>query len=161
MRFTINTSIVMVSLLVASTADAQVPGSFRDLHSLMRTGDGLTITDRAGEVTKGRLLAVADRSLRIRSESGPRDVAEASVATIERVRSRTRKGMLIGLVSGAVIGAVAVTVTSSGGFDRGQFILPAALLFGGLGAGVGAAVGVATPEHRVVFQVSNPPVRTP
>jgi hypothetical protein len=141
---------------VATVAGAQVPDSFHDLQASLHGGERLRITDETGRVTNGRLMALSDQSLRLLIQSGQVDVSASSVVRIEHVRSRAGKGALVGLIGGAVAGVVAIAATPECqgiciGPSKESVILPAAGLFGGIGAGIGALIGAAKPAHRLIY----------
>ena len=146
-----------IAVLSAPTAaDAQVASSFADLRSVLHGSERLTITDNAGAVTNGRLIALSMQSLQIRVESAvPIDLSEGSVAKIERVASNARKGALVGLIAAAVVGALAVALTpcegSCLGPGKGAVILPVAGIAGAIGAGIGAGIGAVTSSRRLVY----------
>ena len=149
---------VAVAVLgVATVAGAQVASSFRDLQGSLHGGARLTITDQTGVVTNGRLITLSEQSLRLMVRSGtPIDVPESSVAKIEHVTSRARRGALVGLISGAAVGALVVALTPPcKGFcvspTGGEVILPAAGILGAIGAGIGALIGAARSDHRVIY----------
>jgi len=148
--------VAIAALGLTTVAGAQVASSFRGLQGSLHGGERLTITDQAGVVTNGRLTTLSDESLRLIVQSAtPIDVPESSVAKIEHVRSRVRKGALMGLLGGATVGAFAVFLTPPcTGFcigpSRGEAILPVAGIFGGIGAGIGALIGAAR-YHRLVY----------
>ena len=147
---------VVAALGVTSVAGAQVADSFHDLQTSLHGGERLTITDEAGVVTKGRLIALSDQSIQLMVQPvGPIDLSASSLAKIERVRSGARKGALVGLMAGAVTGALAVALTacdpSCVGPSKQAVMLPAAAIFGGFGAGIGAIIGAARPGHQLIY----------
>ena len=140
------------ALGIATSAGAQVVSSFADLQSVVHGGERLTITDNAGVVTNGRLIALSIQSLQLSVESAvPVDLPGGSVAKIERVTSNARKGALVGLIAGAVAGALAVALTpcegSCLGPGKGTVILPVAGMAGGIGAGIGAV----TSSRKLIY----------
>jgi hypothetical protein len=128
---------------LAEMAGAQV-SSFRDPQGFLHDGDRLTITDPAGIVTNGRLITFSDQSLRLMVQSlRSIEVFESSVAEIELMTSRARKGALVGLIAGTAVGVEAVALTPPCsrfcvGPKKGVAILPVAGIVGGIGAGLGA-----------------------
>ncbi len=147
---------VAIALLgLAEMAGAQAR-SFRDLQGLRHNGDRVTITDPAGIVTNGRLITFSNQSLRLMVQSaGPIEVSESSVAKIELMASRARKGALVGLIAGSAVGALAVALTPPCsrfcvGPKKGVAILPVAGIVGGIGAGLGALIG-AKFNHRLIY----------
>jgi hypothetical protein len=149
-------SITIAALGAPTSAGAQVVSSFGDLQSVLHGGERLTITDTAGTVTNGRLIALSNQSLQLRVESAvPADLSEGSVAKVERVGSNAKKGAVVGLIVGAVVGALAVALTPAcEGFcgpDRATVILPVAGIVGGMGAGIGAGIGAVTSSRRLIY----------
>jgi hypothetical protein len=149
--------IAVASLGVTTLAGAQVAESFHDLQTSLHGGERLRVTDDAGIATTGWLLALSDHSLRLLARAGsPLDVPASTVHKIERVTSHARKGALVGLISGAAAGMLGVAMTPGcEGFcvgpSKGDVLLPAAGLFGGIGAAVGALIGAARPRHRLMY----------
>ena len=153
---TIVACIAIAALSVPTSAGAQVASSFGDLQSVLHGGERLTITDNAGVVTNGRLIALSIQLLQLRVESAvPIDLSEGSVAKIERVASNARKGAVVGLIAGAMVGALAVALTPCDGFcagpGKGSVILRVAALAGGIGAGLGAGIGAARSSRRLIY----------
>jgi hypothetical protein len=146
----------IAALGIPTSAGAQVASSFGDLQGVLHGGERLAITDNAGVVTNGRLIALSLQSLQVRVESAvPVDLSEGSVAKIERVASNARKGAVVGLIAGAVVGALAVALTPCesvcAGPGKGTVILPVAAIVGGIGAGLGAGIGAVTSSHKLIY----------
>lgn len=151
------TTCVWVSLLFApTTASAQVTDSLATLQSSIRAGDRLRITDRAGVVTNGKLLGLSLDTLQLTLSPGRSfQIAEPSLARVERVTRATVRGVIIGLFIGAATGVVAVAEACNRGCygpGKNEWMLPVAGVFGGIGAGVGALIGSAIPVHRLVYE---------
>jgi hypothetical protein len=163
---TIAGGLVLIAIGTSTVANAQVISSFRDLAGSVKEGERLTITEQSGVITKGRFAGLADQRLRVMADSGRLiDLSEASVAKIDRLRSRRGKGALVGFVTGFVGGLLAVALTpesgSSVGPSKGTVILPLAAIFGGIGAGIGAGVGAMRPDHRLIYLAPGAPPKTP
>jgi len=145
----------LLSTIGVSVASAQGVSSFRDLQGSLKGGERLAITEKSGVTTGGRFVSLSDQSLRVMASSARLvDLAEASVARIEHLKSRKKKGALVGFVGGFVAGLLAVALTpdkGSIGPSKGFVILPVAAIFGGIGAAIGTAVG-AKPQHQLIFQ---------
>jgi len=162
---TIAGGLVLIAIGTSTVANAQVISSFRDLAGSVKEGERLTITEQSGVITKGRFAGLADQRLRVMADSGRLiDLSEASVAKIDRLRSRRGKGALVGFVAGFVGGLLAVALTpDSGSVGPGKetVILPLAAIFGGIGAGIGAGVGAMRPDHRLIYLAPGAPPKTP
>lgn len=147
-----------VAILVsARIVNAQEASRFEDLRVLLNPGGHIAVSDRYGVPIEGRFVALSPHALRVALRSGEVvDVPEASVAKVERLSSRARRGAVNGLMAGAIVGALAVALTPPcRGFcpapGRGAVILPIAGIFGGVAAGIGAGVGSAMTERRVIY----------
>ena len=152
---------------IAALANAQVAESFRDLQASLHGGERLRITDKTGVMTNGTLVAFSDESLRLLVEAaGPMDVSAPSIARVERVTPRARRGALVGLLGGAAAGTlwVAMTPECEGfcvGPSKGEAIVPVAGILGGIGAGIGALIGAAKPGHRLVYRAAGATTAAP
>ena len=151
------TTCVWVSLLcAATTASGQVTDSLATLQSSIKAGDRLRITDRAGGVTDGKLRGLSPDSVQlIVKRDRSFDIAESSLARIERVTRGTKRGALAGFVLGAVFGLVQASGSCNGGCAGpapNGWKLAISAASGGFGAGVGALIGSATSVHRLVYE---------
>jgi hypothetical protein len=136
-----------VLVLVPAAAQAQAPAtSFAELASVLKTGETVSVTDNAGRVVKGRVQQVSDTILVLGTDQGDLSLAAPNVRRIARPRHPVRKGALIGLGVGFPLGAIACVFCSTGEHFGQAFAL------GGIGMGIGAAVGAAFPRERVVFE---------
>jgi hypothetical protein len=151
-------SVCVALFCAATTASAQVADSLSALQSSLEPGDRLTITDRAGVVTDGKLLSLSRDSLHLSvAPDGVLDVPESSLARVERVTRNTKKGAVIGLLVGATI-AVVMTVTTPScnggciGPSREAWLLPLVGMFGGIGIGAGALIGSTRSTQRLVYE---------
>jgi hypothetical protein len=144
-------------LTLASASTAQVASTFRDLPPSLQQGDPLLVTERSGVLTHVRFVDAADRSLRAVVAPARRIVfPEASVKSIAQIRSSKGRGALIGLALGALAGLVAIAVSPPcdglGCPDFGGAVYPvSAAFFGGIGAGVGVAIGAHVSRHHLIF----------
>jgi len=88
----------------------------------------------------GTLVNMTDSAVTIRTWQGDRTVPLSEVRGIRRVSHAIRDGALIGLGGGGVFGLVACLGGGCEG-DDGVYVGESLLLFGGLGAGIGAVTG--------------------
>jgi hypothetical protein len=146
---------ILVTFVGSTVAGAQVASSFCDLGGSLHGGERLRITDKLGSVMNGRLIDLSDQSLRLMVRSAPVEVAEASLAKIERLASNARRGAWLGLIMGAVVGSVAVALSHCedpfGCSIKRAAILPVAGISAGMGAGIGAGIGAMSRTGRVVY----------
>jgi hypothetical protein len=136
-------------LVVAATAEAQqVAGTFDQLRVLVKRGDTLTVTDGAGQRLRGKLTDLSESSL-VLEVSGTRRVLQgADVDIIEKRGSDSLKnGALIGLSIGAGLFGAAMGAATG---DWGYAAL-GAVLYGGIGAGIGVGVDALIEGQRVIY----------
>lgn len=148
---------LVLLLLVAATADAQqVAGTFDQLRVLVKPGDTLTITDTAGQRLRGKLAELSSASLVLEVSGTRRVFPGTEVDIIEKRGSDSLKnGALIGLSVGAgVFGPFAGASTGDWGYGA-----LAAVLYGGIGAGIGVGVDALIEGQRVIYAAS-PSTRT-
>ena len=121
-------------------------------------GDGAVLClPKPRTVLTGRLVAADDESLTIRfdGEKAPYKVPRYAIASIESSTGPSgsrRRNVLIGLVSGALVGALVGVMTSSPDdafISQGTVAGYGAVMFGVLGAGIGVAVPVGENWTRV------------
>lgn len=144
-------------LLVVATADAQqVAGTFDQLRVLVQPGDTLTITDAAGQRLRGKLAELSAASL-VLDVSGTRRVFPGTDVDIieKRGSDPLKNGALIGLSIGAGVFGPAIGATTR----DWRFGMLAAVLYGGIGAGIGVGVDALIEGQHVIYAAS-PPTRT-
>ncbi len=142
--------VLMVGLPTA--VGAQVASSFQRLRVTLHNGERIRVTDSAGDVFNGYLVALSDQSLQIGGSGTTKDFSEGDVAKIERAASRTKKGAAAGLVTGAITGALAVVLSPPcEGFCPGPGKGVGSLALGGIFGGIGAAVGAEIGRHQTSY----------
>lgn len=105
-----------------------------DLALHVNLDDQLRIVDKAGTRASGRLIGLTAEELTLRTAAGERRFPRADLREVAVRRRPLRAGVLIGAGAGAALGALAACT----GDDREE-CPDAALIAGGLGAGVGLA----------------------
>ena len=148
--------VVMVTAIgMPGVAWAQAPvTSFDQLATRLRTGDTVMVTDKNGQVVKGKVVDLSASSLVLRTQGETRDVQAATVTAITWQRPHSlKKGALTGLVIGAAVAVVVIALPAGDCTDcedvAGAKALLAAISIGA-GAGIGCAVGAATPGKEVL-----------
>jgi hypothetical protein len=148
-RYTGVARILLVVALMSSPAEAQeLAGTFDQLRVLVKPGDTLTVTDAAGVPVRGKLVTLSTASLSL-DVSGSRKLFQNS--EIDTIARRTpdslRNGALIGLaIGGGLFGSAVGAATSHWGYAAS-----AALVYGGLGAAIGAGVDAMIEGPRVIY----------
>jgi hypothetical protein len=134
----------------------ELANSFDQLRVLVKAGDRLTVTDEAGQETRGRVVRIAGTSLEIDAEGVTRIFQQTRVTTIrQRHQDTLANGARIGFGIGAGFGAlVGFAVANDLGASAGA--VPAIMLvYGALGTGIGVGVDALVSTNRVIF--SRPP----
>lgn len=152
MRMTI--SILVMLFSCAAFTHAQTPTvSFADLHTRLKIGDSIIVTEDGGRTTKGELRQVSDTMLVVGRRMDAVKVPGANVLRVAQPVRFLRRGALIGLAAGFTFGAVTAARSDCGivCFSTPSGVLLMGGLFGSIGMGAGAAVGTLIHRERVVF----------
>jgi len=139
-------------VLVPVVATAQEPvKSFDQLNTRLKVGDTIWVTDAQGREVKGRIAELNAASLTLEHGSAGRSFAPADVGRVRlRVDDSVLTGTLIGLGTGLAAGAA---ILGQGDGDPTSLgIVAAALLFGGIGAAVGAGIDGLIHGKRDVYR---------
>jgi len=119
---------------------------------LIKSGEIVFVTADDDQTVKGSLAALTPDSLVI-AVAGRR--VTFVPAHVRQVRVRRGRATKNGALGGLAVGAIAGFVLGSG-LKNGDSWAPSpagvALLFGGVGAGIGALVGTAIPRHKLVYE---------
>ena len=119
---------------------------FDDLALLVNIDDHLRVTDQSGDRTTGRLTHLTDDSLTIETAAGARQFTRAALREVGLRRQPLRMAVLIGASAGLAAGAIA----GCAGPDREE-CADAPIIVGGLGAGLGLAVGALIHNTTTVY----------
>ena len=140
---------VLVLLLMSSLAEAQdLAGTFDQLRVLVKPGDTLTVTNADGTSVRGKLTALSAASLSLEVTGARKLLRDSEVVMIaKRMPDSLRNGALIGLSIGAGLFGPAVGAATG---DWGYAAI-AALLYGGLGAGIGVGVDAMIEGPHVIY----------
>ena len=148
---------VVVLLISGTTARAQVPaGTFAEVPRLLKVGEMVVATTGTGETIRGRVQQVSETGLLLRRGSRDWNLSADDVRRVAYPTHAVRNGMLIGLAVGFTIGAVSAASSDCGivCFSSPAGVLFVGGVFGGIGMGAGAAIGVAARHERVIFERS-------
>jgi hypothetical protein len=153
-------ALILVTLAVSiATAAAQTRDApFAALADRLSIGDGITVTTGAGTTHTGTLQRLSDTSIVLRMKGTDLTLAAPDILRIARREHHIRHGMIIGLASGFLVGAVLAVRADDCTYTC--FSSPAGVaLWGGLGGGaglaVGALVGAARPRASVVYELES------
>jgi hypothetical protein len=146
--------IALVLVLTSALADAQeLAGTFDQLRVLVKPGDTLTITDSSGHRVRGRLADLSASSLVLEAAGTRRLFQDTEVGTIEKRGSDSLKnGALIGLSVGAGFFGPVIGATTG---DWGLAAV-GALIYGGIGAGIGVGFDAMVEGPRTIYAASRP-----
>jgi len=147
--------IAALLLLIAASAEAQqFVGTFDQLRVLVKPGDTLTITDGTGQRMQGKLTQLSASSLVLDVSGALRQFQDTDVDTIEkRGPDSLKNGALIGLGIAGGLGTLAIASAATS--DEAGFVAVAALLYAGIGAGIGTGIDALIEGRRVIYAGSN------
>ena len=141
-------AIGLTVMAVTSVAHAQgIAGSYEQLRLLVRTGDTLSIVDANGNEATGKILDLSSSSLALQIKGSRVEMLEGDVRTIlQRRQDSLGNGALWGLGTGASLGFLAGS--QFGGPGLGTIV---ALVYGGVGAGVGVGIDALIAGRQVIY----------
>ena len=141
-------------LLLVPTALASAQDSFADLHTNLKTGQTVSITDESGTETKGRFVS-AGGSIRLMVDGAVREWAPQQVREIRRRGDSVRNGLVVGMSTGGAFGAffglVAASTLRNEGTGAGSAFLMVPIGIG-VGAGIGVGLDAAVTGSTVVYR---------
>jgi hypothetical protein len=145
--------VLLLAGLTASPARAQeLAGSFDQLRVLVKPGDTVTVTDSTGQEARGTIAALSSNALELLVAGNRRNLLENDVRTIRQRRgdplgNGAKWGFGIGAALGLIGGIAAVAE-----YDDSAAVVPVlALLYGGLGAGIGVGIDAMISSDRVIY----------
>jgi hypothetical protein len=157
----VTVALVLMALLAkpqitfAQVTPTPIRGSWEGLKAVP-PGDEVSVRLRNGQKLKGRLISVSDTTLTLAQGKMTTDVTRGDALRVHRVISKSAKrATLIGLGIGAGVGGLGSGVaaaTASGSGEPGEYGL-AVLIYGVIGAGVGALTGyiVGSRKHQALI----------
>lgn len=151
---------IAFALLIAP-ASLAAQETFTPLDAGLRVGekihvliDGPCAVEKcSGELVKGRITELSTASVVLNDGGDRRQVAVADVRYVERPPDRLWNGVLAGFGVGFGAGFVAASADCGSGciFDGAGVVTAVGLIFGGVGAGVGAISDALISRPRVIF----------
>ena len=135
------------SLLLATTAAAQATDDFAALADRHKGSRILVMLD-SGESANGRLLVSTPDTITLGVSRSELVYQRTNVEAIYRRGTAIKKGMLIGVLTGAALGVMGLASAGDGDYTQAG----AAILVP-LGFLIGTGVGAAIPTKRLVYQV--------
>lgn len=144
-------ALVAVGATVAcGAARSPLTTSFAQLPDHLNVGDTVTVDAAGGTQLRGRVVRMAPDAIVVRGPSVERMVDASGVLRISACCDGLQNGTLIGLGIGAVFGGLfAASFTDKG---AGDDIVTGALIFGGIGAGLGVGLDALVRADRLVYR---------
>lgn len=141
-------------LALAATVQAQeLASNFDQLRVLVKPGDVIHIRDNNGQNVGGRLVDLSPDALRLLVNGSTREFNASDVDVVTAARhGNTANGAKYGLATGAGVGTLIMFLA----FDHCNnqcvpYLLTGALVYGGIGAGLGAGFSAMSTSQRVIF----------
>ena len=162
--------LTIIGLGVGTAVDALITGKHLvyeraadpDDFSTIAAGRAVIVIDNEGRETRGRILRLNPDELTLMVGGRTRTLAPAGVARVFVPGDSKKNGAMIGLLTGAAIGAASGSQSTCGDFWTGfrpcsvdekvRLALVAGAFFGGLGAALGAGIDAIIPGRRLVYE---------
>ena len=150
-------ALVLVLLAAAPAQAQQLASTFDQLRVLIKQNDTLTITDTSGQRLRGKVSTVSSSRL-VLDVSGT--VREFQDSNVEEIRMRRPDSLGNGALTGMAIGAglAVAAVASQASANELGWIPLVALVYGGIGAGIGVGVDALIERDRVIYARSTPAI---
>jgi hypothetical protein len=153
-RTVLTAGALMLAALILSPkpAAAQEARSFEQLQVLVKPGDRIFVTDKAGNETEGRVEGLSRSALSLRTKTSTKDWTESDVSRIRQWRHDSLKnGAIIGTGVGLGLGIAGALIFCGEFGDCGGEAAAAIAVYGGIGAGIGVGIDALIPSKRTVF----------
>jgi hypothetical protein len=157
LRLRVGTCSVLILVAFSGTARAQAPAV--SLHELgVLVGARVEVMHSGGSVFKGQLIEASETGLLLKRRGDGREVRLAA-SRIEEVSRRLGDSPWNGALIGAALGAAPLIILSAASHTSGGNAIYVSALFGGIGAGIGAAIDASLQRKKtVLFRGAAPPV---
>ena len=139
--------------LNAATASAQTAPATNEGFRGFTAGRTVSIIDRSGSTTTGRLLFATPDTLTVAANGDAVVFDQKSVAAVFEQGTSVKKGLLLGLASGPVLGVAALLTNDVPGAE-GEIAL-AAVMFSAIGAAIGTAIDAMIPGKRLIYATAD------
>jgi len=144
-------ALVLVTATASMVGAQEVASSFDQLRILVKPKDTVSVTDSSGQEIRGTIAALSSASLELVVDGNRRTFLDSDIRTIRQRRSDSlRNGALWGFGVGTGIGLLGCFSAAS---ESGEFGLvpPCALVYGGMGAGIGVGVDAMIRRTQVIY----------
>jgi hypothetical protein len=159
MTIALRASVVLAICLAVAPVHAQPPSP---LGEVVRKGQTVEVIDDEGREITGKVSLVSQAALHLVRDGTAMEIPFARITQIARPTDSLADGALIGLAAGAAFGVVAATAGTTDCdesseywgpcFGGPRFIIGSALIFGGIGAGIGVGIDALIRRNRVVYR---------
>lgn len=152
-------SVMIAVLLVLVTvpqahAQQRTARSFEQLRFLVKPGDGISITNDAGEKVDGHLVSLTDTELVLASDGARRSFQAGEALRIRQRRGDSlSNGIWIGVGVGIGLVTLAAAADESGTLSPG-LVVAAGAIYAAMGAGVGAGVDALIRSRQTIFDTT-------
>jgi hypothetical protein len=144
-------SLVAMSATAACGAvRAPLTTSFARLPDHLSVGDTVTVEAADGAEVRGRVIRMAPDAIVVTGPSAERRVDATGVLRISACCDSLLNGTLIGFGSGVLFGTAVAVGFSDGNSDLDGNLT--ALIFGGIGAGLGVGLDALAKSDRLVYR---------
>jgi hypothetical protein len=160
-RLTVTVGVLVLTLAHAARAQ-EIASNFDQLRVLVKPGDILTLTDDAGNEFKGRLLELSSSSLAVLTGKQRRELTVDEIQQITRPQhGDAGTGAKWGAAAGAGFGMLMISTQFPSGrcYDCAGYLVGSGLMFGGIGAGLGAAFAASATHQQLVFNKAGTPMK--
>jgi len=137
------------------TAQAQTTAdSFGNMAGRLAASEKTVhVTTASGGKMKGKLLELSDSSFTMLVGRERRTLQKSEIQEVSEIHRHAGKGALIGTGIGAAFGVVGMIAGCADcGVETVGYAVIGAIVYGGIGAGIGALAGAATQTERVVYR---------
>jgi len=131
-------------------ARAPLTTTFAQLPDHLNVGDTVTVEATDGAEVRGRVVRMAPDAIVVRGPSAERMVDASGVLQVSACCDSLQNGTLIGLGSGAAFGVFFAAGFSDNG--AGEDAIVGALIFGGIGAGLGVGLDALVRSDRLIYR---------
>lgn len=146
--------------LCASPVLAQTGGGV--LTALVKEGQTVDVIDELGSETHGKIRGLSLATLTLERAGTLTEIPVERITQIARPSDSLANGAVIGLAAGVAFGILGSTVGTSDceGYDFAmalcpqgpRYIVASALIFGGIGAGIGVGIDALIHHKRVIYR---------
>jgi hypothetical protein len=160
MTIALRASVLLAICLAVAPVQAQPPPL---LGEVVRKGQTVEVIDDEGREITGKVSLVSQAALHLVRDGTATEIAFARITQIARPTDSLANGALIGLAAGAAFGVLGATVGTDDCddyfapcFEGPRYVIGSALIFGGIGAGIGVGIDALIRRNRVVYRRDGP-----